>query len=230
MTPLNILVVEDYDLLRNVMVQMLRQHGYRVEGVPTAEDVADEPIDFVPDIYVIDLNLPGEDGIHLAQRLRQNQPLAGIVIASARISAEERVQGYQSGADVYLPKPLVLDELLAVLESLAGKLRRTVAAQHDVLVLDSLQMKISGVAGESHITQSEKLLLSAFARAQGQTLEHWQISQHLSPGKDISKENLEVRIGRLRKKISACGFAPNTLRALRGHGYKLTCRIEVIGS
>ena len=82
--PLRIVVVEDYDVLREAIVDLLRQDGHQVTGLAMAEDIDDEVSNSAPDLYVIDLNLPGEDGISLAQRIHRSQPEAMIVIASAR--------------------------------------------------------------------------------------------------------------------------------------------------
>jgi DNA-binding response OmpR family regulator len=78
--PLKIVVIEDYDALREAMCDILSGDGHDVVGVSMAEEVDDEPTGFVSDLYIIDLNLPGEDGISLAQRVRRSQPEVGIVI------------------------------------------------------------------------------------------------------------------------------------------------------
>ena len=72
---LSIMLVEDYDELRNAIVEKLRQDGHQVIGVPMAEDVDDTPNRSVPDLYIIDLNLPGEDGLSLARRIRRHHRL-----------------------------------------------------------------------------------------------------------------------------------------------------------
>jgi len=90
---LKILVVEDNDELREVTLELLQSQGHYVRGVPMAEDINDITGGFVPDIYVIDLNLPDEDGLNLTKRLRQMQPSAGIVIATARAQIGDQWDG-----------------------------------------------------------------------------------------------------------------------------------------
>ena len=111
---LKIVVIEDYDDYREAICEALRRDGHEVVGVAMAEDVDDEPFGHVSDLYIVDLNLPGEDGISLARRIRHSQPDVGIVIVSARNSVEDRIGGYRSGANIYLTKPFSLDELRAV--------------------------------------------------------------------------------------------------------------------
>ena len=102
---LKIVVIEDYDDYREAICSALASDGHQVVGLAMAEDVDDEPYGYVSDLYIVDLNLPGEDGISLARRIRQSQPNVGIVIVSARNSLEDRIGGYQSGANIYLTKP-----------------------------------------------------------------------------------------------------------------------------
>jgi len=114
--PLKIVVIEDYDALREAMCDVLSRDGHDVIGVAMAEEVDDESAGFVSDLYIIDINLPGEDGISLAQRIRRSQPEVGIVIVSARSTVSDRIGGYKSGANIYLTKPLSIEELRAVVE------------------------------------------------------------------------------------------------------------------
>ena len=90
--PLHIAVIEDHRLLHQVTVQLLRDQGHHVTGFFCAEELDDESSVFVPDLYVIDLNLPGEDGLSLARRIRASQPATGIIMVTARDSLEDRLQ------------------------------------------------------------------------------------------------------------------------------------------
>lgn len=107
---LHILVVEDNDSLRDATVDFLNAQGHQATGVVCAEDVDDTPTRGVPDLYLIDVNLPGEDGFSLAERIRQSQPMAGIVVMTARGQLNDRLEGYASGADNYLIKPVEQSE------------------------------------------------------------------------------------------------------------------------
>ena len=108
---LKILVIEDNDDLRAATLAFLQAQGHYVRGVPSAEEISDVASGFSPDIYVIDLNLPEEDGLSLTKRLRKLHPSVGIVITTARAQIGEKVLGYESGADLYLTKPIHPQEL-----------------------------------------------------------------------------------------------------------------------
>lgn len=222
---LNILVVEDYDVLRNAMVKVLTRAGHRVLGVGMAEDVDDEPMGCLPDMYIIDVNLPAENGLSLARRVRQSAPDALIVLATARTYVEDRVAGYASGADIYLPKPVAPEELVAIANNLSQRLQRTSLNEQVPVSLLSKRMMLKGPKANASLTQSEVVILGALARAPDNTLEHWQVAQQLEVE---SKDSQEVRIGRLRKKLIACGAEAPAIKAIRNQGYKLVCKVETL--
>lgn len=227
--PLRIIVIEDYDALRDAICDALSQDGHEVVGMSMAEEIDDETTGFVSDLYIIDINLPGEDGISLAQRIRRSQPNVGIVIVSARMSLEDRIDGYRSGANIYLTKPLSLEELRAVVEGIVQRLQAAEASHPSTVMLSPMRMLLTGPAGTTRLTQPEVLLLTALSRAPQRELEHWQVAAHLGGGEEISKENLEVRLGRLRKKLVACGAEAPVIQSLRGIGYRLTTPVEILG-
>ena len=226
--PLRIIVIEDYDDYREAICDALRNDGHEVAGVAMAEDVDDEPLGYVNDLYIIDLNLPGEDGISLARRIRQSQPNVGIVIVSARNSVEDRIGGYQSGANIYLTKPFSVDELRAVVAGFSDRISGGDGGTGVRLTLSPSRLSLAGPACEVRLNQSEVVLLAAFARVAQQTLERWQVAVHLGNGEAISRENLDVKLGRLRKKLLVCGAVPPAIQSLRGLGYKLCSQIKVL--
>lgn len=224
---LRIIVVEDYDALREAICDVLKKDGHSVVGLAMAEEIDDESGGFICDLYIIDLNLPGEDGLSLARRIRQAQPDVGIVIVSARTSLEDRIGGYQSGGNIYLTKPLSLEELRAVVGSFEQRRSNAEASRHDVMTLRPISLVLKGPKGDTRLTQPEVLLLTAFARARHHELEHWQVAAHLRQGDEITKENLEVKIGRLRRKMIACGAEPPAIQSIRGLGYRLRQALSV---
>jgi len=122
-TSLSIIVVEDNDSLRKATVAMLVREGHQASGLVSAEEVDGVIHDIKPDIFVIDLNLPGEDGISLAKRLKTAMPLVGIIMVTARNRLDERLEGYENGADIYLTKPVAPSELLATVSSLGRRMK-----------------------------------------------------------------------------------------------------------
>ena len=225
---LKIVVIEDYDDYREAICEALRRDGHEVVGVAMAEDVDDEPFGHVSDLYIVDLNLPGEDGISLARRIRHSQPDVGIVIVSARNSVEDRLGGYRSGATSYLTKPFSLDELRAVVAGFGERMAVAEGPQGTGLALNPLRMVVTGPSGEARLTQPEVVLLAAFARVSQQNLERWQVAAHLGNGEAITRENLDVKLGRLRKKLIACGVEAPAIQSMRGVGYRLCCPIRTL--
>lgn len=225
---LHILVVEDNDSLREATVDFLNASGHHVTGVASAEEVDDTPTRDVPDLYLIDVNLPGENGLALSQRVRGSQPLAGIVLMTARGRLHDRLDGYGHGADNYLIKPVEQTELLACIGSLSFRLKASRLAQRPGLVLDSQALQLLGPLSQVPLTRGESLLLAAFCRAAGQKLERWQAMQLVdSKDKGLLPANLEMRVSALRRKLSQCGAPDNAILTLRGFGYALNCPVEV---
>lgn len=221
-------MVEDNDSLREATVDFLRSQGHHVTGVVLAEDVDDTPIRDLPDLYLIDVNLPGEDGFSLAARIRHSQPLAGIVLVTARGQLCDRIEGYSTGADNYLIKPVEKMELIACVNNLARRLKPS-HEEVSQLVLNNQKLLLSGPRGEVALTQMEGLLLAALSRAAGQKLERWQAMQIIdSKDKGLVAANLEMRISALRKKLSACGASADAIKTLRGFGYGLYCQIRIL--
>jgi DNA-binding response OmpR family regulator len=222
---LKILVVEDNDQLREATLAFLQSRGHYVRGVPSAEELGDVSGSFVPDVYVIDLNLPDEDGLSLVRRLRSVQPNVGIVITTARAQIGDRVIGYESGADLYLTKPVAPQELLAGISALAKRVKAK--APHDgTLRFDLGRSLLTGPQGSAELTGGEAGLLAALARAPGQSLERWQVAEASGTGDEQpSAATLEMRIARLRKKLEAAGAEPPTIKALHKRGYTLCCPI-----
>lgn len=227
---LHILVVEDNDSLREATVDFLCSNGHHAVGVVSAEDVDDTPMRNLPDLYLIDVNLPGENGFALAQRIRQSQPLAGIVLVTARGQLHDRLAGYHHGADNHLTKPVEPAELLACIHSLGFRLKAQALSlqPQQGLVLHSQALSLSGPQGKAVLTPVEGLLLAALARAAGHKLERWQAMQLVdTKDKGLLPANLEMRISALRKKLGQCGAEDNPILTLRGFGYALNCQVEI---
>jgi DNA-binding response OmpR family regulator len=114
-SPLVVALVEDDPLLRNEIEVHLKAHDFEVHAVNSATALDDLIARVAFDLFIIDLNLPGEDGLSLCRRLRRSLPSAGIVIMTARVALIDRIAGYkQGGADIYLVKPVAPDELVMV--------------------------------------------------------------------------------------------------------------------
>ena len=228
---LNIVLVEDHDALREVMVEVLSAKGHHVTGLDCAEALDDQFSRGPIDLLVADLNLPGEDGFSLVQRVRQAQPLIGIIMVTARHEVTDKVTGYSMGADIYLSKPVAPDELTAAVSSIARRLSaqtsHTSSQETLSLRLDTRKLMLSGPLGEASVTDTESVILTALARAPSQRLEIWQILEMLGINMDTyNKSTFEVRIARLRKKILQVGGDKSSLRVVRMSGYQLCTPLQ----
>ena len=214
--------------MRIVTVDFLRQQGHNVVGLACAEDIDDAAGGALADIFIVDLNLPGEDGISLVRRIRKVQPEVGIIMVTARNQAQDKTLGYQSGTDIYLSKPVAPDELLAAINALARRLKPAIAESTNALSLNLQRLHLQGPEGKASVTQAEIAILIALARAPGQRLEYWQIAEALGRAPEsLSKSNLDVKIFRLRKKIVQVGGDGNAIKAIRMHGYQLCANLTV---
>lgn len=224
---MKIVVVEDHDDLREVTVAALGDMGYVVRGVDCAEALDDELARFKPDILILDLNLPGEDGLSLARRMRAVERNIGIIMVTARNQPHDVARGYTSGADIYVTKPASPDELQAAIQALARRLRPA-AHESSELVLDPKALQLHGPRGNADLSDQEYLLLAALAKAKDQRLETWQLLE-LS-GKSVDepeKKALAVQIVRLRKKLVEAGAVGPTIKAIRGTGYQLCVTVTI---
>jgi DNA-binding response OmpR family regulator len=225
-TLLNIIVVEDHDDLREITVETLRAIGHQVVGVDCAEALVEIADTMHVDLMLLDLNLPGEDGISLARRIRQGQPGIGIIMLTARGKVLEKMQGYESGTDIYLTKPTTMDELGAAVQALARRLRPA-AQTSAALKLDLHKLTLTGQQSQINLSAHEASLLAAFARAPGQRLENWQLITLLGKS-DISKAGLEMQIARLRKKLVQVSVYEHPIKVIRQVGYQMSIEVQVI--
>ena len=147
---------------------------------------------------------------------------------TARGKVTEKMEGYESGADIYLTKPTTMEELNAAIHALSRRLKH-VAPSTSALKLDLVKLTLSGEGGEVGISSHEGALLSAFVRAPGQRLENWQLIELLGKSEaDYSKANLEVQIVRLRKKLTKAGGDEYSIKVVRQLGYQLGVAVRVV--
>ena len=223
---LNIVLVEDHDALREVTADVLRQAGHKVSAVESAEDLGEVRGEGGVDLFVLDLNLPGEDGLSLARRLRKAHPMVGMIMTTARSEPVDHTQGYASGADIYLVKPLASETLLAAVKSMARRLQPSPLEAS--LRLSKSELSLKGDGASVSLQAAEANLLMALIRAPGHQLETWQIAEILGADEEgVSKAAIEVRITRLRKKLRECGAEAPAIKSLRNVGYQL-CAVVTI--
>ena len=230
---LRVALVEDDPLLRKEMHYHLKQQGFLVYAVDRGSSLDEllltEPIDTV----VLDLNLPGEDGLSIAKRIRLSIPSIVIVMLTARTATPERLRGYEAGADIYLSKPIDPEELTATLLSQHRRTQRSSRTPAGlVLSLQGLSLTSAKSQQSVSLTNSEKVFLIALAQAASHLLESEVICEILSQRAgvtNIGRRSLESLVSRLRKKIAAVmtDDVTSPINAILGVGYQLCVPIEL---
>ena len=227
---LNIAVVEDNQDLREAIVEVLSAMGHRTAGMSCAEDLSDGIALPAIELLVVDLTLPGEDGLRRARRLRSAQPGLGILMLTARDTARDKISGYEAGADIYLAKPVSIEELSAAVKSLERRLvaHQAGSSRQAVLTVRVAELTAQGPSGSIELSAGEVALLSALARAPEQRLAHWQLLNISSTElQGASLSNLAVKMTRLRKKLIGAGCDGNALHVIRNEGYQLRLQVQL---
>lgn len=221
-------------MLRPMIQQALQEAGHQVTALSCAEELEDVAGGQPADVFLVDLNLPGEDGLSLTQRIRDAYPMAGVVIMTARSGLQDKLDGYARGADMYLSKPIEVPELCAAVAALGRRGQRInhlmQQSQAGLFLLEGRQMRIRAPGrAPVQLSASEISILVAFSRAPGQRLAYWQLADIV--GLDLAtspKSSLEVRIVRLRKKLVDAGAESGCVVSVRGQGYQLCISLQVV--
>lgn len=224
---LNIIIVDDHKPLRESLLELMAIEGHHVVGFASAEAMWSGCSFGTVNILILDLNLPGEDGVAVAQRIRAQHPNIGIVMLTARSEPDDKRVGYESGADIYLTKPSSAAELAASVKALARRLRQN-EPETEELVLDTFAMTLSGPRNTVDLSASEVDLLAEFARSSNSRLETGTIAKLDEREGEISKAAIEVRIVRLRKKMIAAGAIGQPIKSIRNQGYQLSARMRIL--
>jgi two-component system, OmpR family, response regulator len=234
----HILVVDDQKEICEVVQQYLSSEGYRVsvanDGGGMRRIMAQTSVDLV----ILDLMLPGEDGLTIARELREESPV-GIIILTGRGETVDRIIGLEMGADDYLPKPFHLRELLARVKSVLRRVSTRVEqekpdssrskAQFAGWRLDlSTRELVSPNGGEVRLTTGEFDLLAAFINNANQVLSRdrlLDLARNREPGP--FDRTIDVQVGRLRRKLEPDPQRPTIIKTVRGTGYIFTPTVEV---
>lgn len=220
---MRVLVVEDEPKTASFIRKALQAEGFAVDICRRGDEAATLAVATPFDCLVLDIMLPGRDGLSVLRQLRDRRDLTPVLLLSARGEVSERVHGLNAGADDYLPKPFELEELLARVRALtrrAGENRATVLRVAD-LSLDTLSRQAQRGEGKIELTTREFRLLEFLMRSAGRLCGRMLLLEKVwdydfDPGTNL----VDVYIRRLREKIDA-GHEPKLLHTVRGSGYVL---------
>lgn len=214
---MRILVAEDDHRIQRSLVTALGMAGFAVETVSDGEEAwfRGDTEDF--DAVILDLGLPRLDGLTTLKRWRKAGRNVPVLVLTARGNWDERVEGIESGADDYVPKPFKVEEVVARLRAI---LRRTVGRaspriEVDDLALDTRTMLVTRDGVPIDLTRLEYRLLHYLMHHKGQVMSQLQITEHLyAQDFDRDSNSVEVLVGRLRRKLGN-----DVIRTRRGFGY-----------
>jgi len=221
--PVRVLVVEDDKEIAQVLQRSLRMEGYEVRLSDDGAQALDEIQAFVPDLIVLDLGLPGMDGLEVARRLRDDDDDTPILILTARDAVDSRVEGLDVGADDYIVKPFERQELLARMRALLRRRPPRGMAPLRVadLVLNPDTHEVTRGDRAIDLTQREFELLEYLMRNERLVISRQRLLDEVWGYDPFSITNtIEVFVSNVRRKLEA-GGEPRLLHTVRGAGYVL---------
>jgi DNA-binding response OmpR family regulator len=225
-----LVVVDDEPDLRAMVADYLGQHGFLVATAGNADELEACVAAAMPDMLILDVNMPGEDGFSIARRLRARCDVP-IVMLTAAGDIVDRVVGLQMGADDYLTKPFDLRELRARIHAVLRRQNRVAPPQPQpappaTVPFGDLQLDLDGHrlvradGSELELTAMEFDLLAAFARHPNRVLTRERLLDlaHHRDG-DVYDRSIDVRVTRIRRKIERDPGKPQVIKTMRGAGY-----------
>ena len=223
----HVLVVDDDARLRNLLSRFLGERGFRVTVAEDAAAARSMMRLTEPDLIVLDVTMQGESGLALTDALRKDGKTTPILLLTARGEPNDRIEGFEAGADDYLPKPFDPRELELRLRAL---LRRTAVAPRILppggklrlgeLEFDIERAELSGPEGVIYLTGGEVALLAALAEKPGEVLSREELAGELSMD-ETGERAIDVQVTRLRRKIEVDPREPRFLHTVRSRGYVL---------
>ncbi len=223
-----ILVVDDDDRLRTLLSRYLAENGFRVTTAANAAEAREKLRFLQPELMVLDVMMPGESGLELMESLRRDNAEVPVLLLTARGAPEDRIAGFEAGADDYLPKPFDPKELLL---RIRARLRRVLPPPPAVdaptgplplgpLEFDPLRGELTGPEGVVRLTGGEAALLTVLARKPNEVLSREEIVAALTMD-ETGERAIDVMVTRLRRKLEADPREPRFLHTVRGRGYVL---------
>lgn len=222
MAEMRVLVVEDEKKVAAFVKRALQAEGFAVDAVHNGEEGLALALTTPYDALVMDIMLPGRDGLSVLRELRNKSVRTPVMLLSARGQVDERIDGLNAGADDYLAKPYVLGELVARVRALvrrAGSETKSVVLQLADLTLDTVTREVKRAGKAIELSAREYALLEYLLRSQGRVCGRMQILEKVwdydfDPGTNL----IDVYVRRVRDKVDA-GFTTPLLHTVRGVGY-----------
>ena len=216
----HLLVVDDDRRIRELLQKYLIEHGYHVTTASDAQEARKRMTRFDFDLLIVDIMMPGENGLALTKQLRTKMDVP-ILVLTARGEPEDRIAGFESGADDYLAKPFEPRELLlrvaSILRRVGGPLPTLTGLSLGRLYFDLKRNELRDGNKAVRLTSAETGLLKIFAIKPGQIISRYDLCDRLG----VSDRTVDVQVTRLRRKIEDDPKTPRYLQTVWGEGYVL---------
>jgi DNA-binding response OmpR family regulator len=225
-TPMNLLVIEDEKKIANLINKGLREQGYNVDVVHNGDTGFERATTQPYDAIILDIMLPGRDGLSLLRALRERNISTPVMILTARGDVNEKVEGLNAGADDYMAKPFSMDELVARLRALVRRVTGESISLYKAgeLSMNLVSREVMRGSRKIELTAREFRLLEYLMRAPNNVLTRTQIIErvweyHFDPGTNL----VDVYIQRLRRKVDD-GEQHKMIQTIRGVGYSIVAK------
>jgi len=232
----HILVVDDDQSVRDVITGYLCENELRVTCAANGKEMLETLSVFAVDLVILDLRMPGEDGMQIARRLRDQSSIP-IVVVSGKLEEADRIMALELGVDDYITKPFSSRELLArvrtvlrrstAVKSLTHRTAEAGAYRFAGWELNRGSRRLTSHSGERvELTKGEFCLLSAFLASPDQVLPREELLESSRLYDGVCDRSIDVQILRLRRKIEQRPSTPQLIRTQRGAGYIFSCPVE----
>jgi len=221
---MHILVVEDERQLARHITSALTRHGHEASACNDGAEGLQAALGHPPDLIVLDLGLPGLDGLSVLARLREVNSPARVLILTARGEVEHRIKGLKAGADDYLAKPFSMDELVARVEALGRRAAAPTAVdllEVADLVMDVHHRRVSRAGRPVALSPREFDVLQVLMQEPGRVFSRTELCERVwQRDHEYDTRTVEIFITRLRKKVDS-GFPTPLIQTLRAVGYTI---------
>jgi two-component system phosphate regulon response regulator OmpR len=224
----HVLVVDDDERLRHLLNRFLSDHGFLVTTAADPQEARGQLAALAFDILVVDVMMPGEDGLSLTRSLREASSVP-ILMLTAMGDPEARIRGLEAGADDYLPKPFEPRELLLRLNGILRRVSERPAEQtadatpallrFGPMILDPRRESLTRDGEPVHLTTTERQLLMVLADRAGEVISRDELAR--LTGTAANPRGVDVQVTRLRRKLERDPRMPRHLHTVRGRGYLL---------
>jgi len=218
----NILIIDDDKQIRELLQTFLQKQGWHVVSASNSEQARQILKTIKPDLIILDVMMPKESGFEFLAKLRVNNNNTPVLMLTAKIELDDKVEGLLKGADDYLTKPFEPDELLLRIRAILRRVNPSINSESIMIGNMEYEMEKGIIKNENKViklTEKENSLLNILANNLGIILSREELQEKIN--EDNDERSIDVQITRIRKKIEEDSKTPQFLQTIRGKGYVL---------